>query len=118
MTTDTQPKATSVTVETPAGVVTITGICKGAGMIHPNMATMLGFIATDAGFAPGLLGNLTREVADLSFNAITIDGDTSTNDSFIIMATGQSAVQIQSSNDPSYAILKDALISLARKLRY
>jgi len=85
-------------------------------MIHPNMATMLGFIATDAGFAPGLLGNLTREIADLSFNAITIDGDTSTNDSFIIMATGQSAVQIASIADPSYGVVRDALIALARKL--
>jgi glutamate N-acetyltransferase / amino-acid N-acetyltransferase len=116
MTTDTQPKATSATVQTPAGLVTITGICKGAGMIHPNMATMLGFIATDAGFAPGLLAGLTREIADLSFNAITIDGDTSTNDSFIIMATGQSAVQIKSANDSNYSILRDALIALARKL--
>jgi glutamate N-acetyltransferase/amino-acid N-acetyltransferase len=116
MTTDTQPKATSATVQTSAGLVTITGICKGAGMIHPNMATMLGFIATDAGFAPGLLSSLTREIADLSFNAITIDGDTSTNDSFIIMATGQSAVHITSVDDPSYAILRDALIALARKL--
>ena len=116
MTTDTQPKATSVTVQTPAGPVVITGICKGAGMIHPNMATMLGFIATDAGFAPGLLGNLTREIADLSFNAITMDGDTSTNDSFIIMATGQSAVQIASIADPSYGVVRDALITLARKL--
>ena len=116
MTTDTQPKASSVTIQTPAGPVVLTGICKGAGMIHPNMATMLGFIATDAGFAPGLLSNLTREVADLSFNAITIDGDTSTNDSFIIMATGQSAVQIQSTSDPCYAVVRDALIALARKL--
>ena len=116
MTTDTQPKATSMTVQAPAGPVVITGICKGAGMIHPNMATMLGFIATDAGFAPGLLGNLTREIADLSFNAITIDGDTSTNDSFIIMATGQSAVQIASITDPSYGVVRDALIALARKL--
>jgi glutamate N-acetyltransferase/amino-acid N-acetyltransferase len=116
MTTDTQPKATSVTVSTPAGPVVITGICKGAGMIHPNMATMLGFIATDAGFAPGLLGDLTREVADLSFNAITIDGDTSTNDSFIIMATGQSSVQIQSANDPNYSVAREALIALSRKL--
>ncbi|QWD90948.1 bifunctional glutamate N-acetyltransferase/amino-acid acetyltransferase ArgJ [Polynucleobacter sp. MWH-Braz-FAM2G] len=116
MTTDTQPKATSTTVQLPSGPVTITGICKGAGMIHPNMATMLGFIATDAGFAPGLLRNLTREIADLSFNAITIDGDTSTNDSFIVMATGQSAVQIQSVNDPSYEVLRDALIALAKKL--
>ena len=116
MTTDTQPKATSVTVPTLAGPVVITGICKGAGMIHPNMATMLGFIAMDAGFAPGLLGPLTREVADLSFNAITIDGDTSTNDSFIVMATGQSSVQIQSVNDPSYSVVREALIALAKKL--
>ena len=116
MTTDTQAKACSAMIHTPEGVVTMTGICKGAGMIHPNMATMLGFIATDAGFAPGLLASLTREVADQSFNAITIDGDTSTNDSFIMMATGKSAVQIQSTNNPSYAILRDALISLARKL--
>ena len=116
MTTDTQPKATSATIETPAGLVTITGICKGAGMIHPNMATMLGFIATDAGFAPGLLNSLTREVADQSFNAITIDGDTSTNDSFIIMATGQSTVRVDSVSDPIYSLLKEALISLARKL--
>ena len=116
MTTDTQPKASSITVSTSAGPVVITGICKGAGMIHPNMATMLGFIAMDAGFAPGLLGPLTREVADLSFNAITIDGDTSTNDSFIVMATGQSSVQIQSATDPSYAVVREALIALARKL--
>jgi glutamate N-acetyltransferase/amino-acid N-acetyltransferase len=116
MTTDTQPKAASVTVSTPAGLVTITGISKGAGMIHPNMATMLGFVATDAGFAPGLLSNLTREIADFSFNAITIDGDTSTNDSFIVMATGQSSVQIQSVTDPSYGVVRKALIGLARKL--
>ena len=116
MTTDTQPKATSTTVETPSGLVTITGICKGAGMIHPNMATMLGFITTDAGFAPGMLTSLTREIADLSFNAITIDGDTSTNDSFIIMATGQSSVQIESTDDASYGLVRTALIELARKL--
>jgi len=116
MTTDTQPKATSVMVQTPAGPVTITGICKGAGMIHPNMATMLGFIATDVGFAPNLLASLTQEVADQSFNAITIDGDTSTNDSFIIMATGQSTVQIKSTDDVTYDLLRTALIDLARKL--
>jgi glutamate N-acetyltransferase/amino-acid N-acetyltransferase len=116
MTTDTQPKAASTTAQMPVGTVTITGICKGAGMIHPNMATMLGFIATDAGFAPGLLKDLTKEVADLSFNAITIDGDTSTNDSFIIMATGQSSVHIQSPQDPSYAIVREALVKSARQL--
>jgi glutamate N-acetyltransferase / amino-acid N-acetyltransferase len=116
MTTDTQPKASSMTVQTPSGVITLTGICKGAGMIHPNMATMLGFIASDVGFAPGLLNELTREVADQSFNAITIDGDTSTNDSFIIMATGQSQVKISSVEDPSYPVVREALIALARKL--
>ncbi len=116
MTTDTQPKAASLTVSAPTGLVTITGISKGAGMIHPNMATMLGFVATDAGFAPGLLSSLTREIADLSFNAITIDGDTSTNDSFIVMATGQSSVQIQSVTDPSYGVVREALIALARQL--
>ena len=118
MTTDTQPKAASMTVATPAGLVTMTGICKGAGMIHPNMATLLGFIATDAGFAPGLLKKLTGEVADLSFNAITIDGDTSTNDAFIIMATNQSAVHIQSDDDSSYALVREALMDLARQLAH
>ncbi|WP_114661640.1 bifunctional glutamate N-acetyltransferase/amino-acid acetyltransferase ArgJ [Polynucleobacter necessarius] len=116
MTTDTQPKASSQTIGTPLGDIVLTGICKGAGMIHPNMATMLGFIATDVGFAPGLLNDLTKEVADLSFNAITIDGDTSTNDSFIFMATSQSSVQIQSKQDPLYAVVRAALIDLARKL--
>jgi glutamate N-acetyltransferase/amino-acid N-acetyltransferase len=116
MTTDTQPKAASLTIETPLGLVTMTGICKGAGMIHPNMATMLGFIAMDTGFGPGLLTSLTREVADQSFNAITIDGDTSTNDSFIVMATGQSGVQIRSTDDPSYGPVRTALIEIAREL--
>jgi len=116
MTTDIQPKAFSQVVITPDGLITLTGICKGAGMIHPNMATMLGFIATDAGFAPEVLQDLTKEVADLSFNAITIDGDTSTNDSFIVMATGVSAVKINSAADASYPIVRSALIAFARRL--
>jgi glutamate N-acetyltransferase/amino-acid N-acetyltransferase len=116
MTTDIQPKALSQVVITPDGLITLTGICKGAGMIHPNMATMLGFIATDAGFAPDVLQNLTKEVADLSFNAITIDGDTSTNDSFIVMATGVSPVKIKSTADASYPIVRSALIAFARRL--
>lgn len=116
MTTDVQPKALSKQVHTPDGVITLTGICKGAGMIHPNMATMLGFIATDAGFDPAVLQALTKEVADLSFNAITIDGDTSTNDSFIVMATGTSAVKINSASDGSYALLRDSLVAFAREL--
>ncbi len=89
MTTDTLPKATSRQLQIGGRSVTITGISKGAGMIRPNMATMLGFVATDAVIAPGLLQAVVREAADASFNRITIDGDTSTNDSFILMATGQ-----------------------------
>lgn len=89
MTTDTIAKAVSRSVEVGGRTVTLTGISKGAGMIKPNMATMLGFIATDACISQNLLDRLAKEAADLSFNSITIDGDTSTNDSFILIATGQ-----------------------------
>ena len=116
MTTDTQPKAASLTIQTSAGPIVMTGISKGAGMIQPNMATMLGFIGADVNINSDLLQDLTREAADLSFNAITIDGDTSTNDSFIVMATGQSAVSIQSKSDPAYAAFREGLITLSRQL--
>jgi glutamate N-acetyltransferase/amino-acid N-acetyltransferase len=89
MTTDTLPKAASVQVRIGGKTVTVTGISKGAGMIRPNMATMLGFVATDAVLAPGLLDTLVLDAADRSFNRITIDGDTSTNDSFVLIATQQ-----------------------------
>jgi glutamate N-acetyltransferase/amino-acid N-acetyltransferase len=89
MTTDTLPKAASRQLQIGGRAVTITGIGKGAGMIRPNMATMLGFIATDAAIAPRLMQQLVREAADESFNRITIDGDTSTNDSFVLIATHQ-----------------------------
>ncbi len=102
MTTDTQPKAVSRRVMLAGGAVVITGISKGAGMIRPNMATMLGFMATDAEIGQACLADLTREAADRSFNAITIDGDTSTNDSYVAMATGQSGVAL-SSTDASVA---------------
>ena len=87
MTTDTLPKAFSRQVQIGGHTVTVTGISKGAGMIRPNMATMLGFVATDAVVAPNLLQGLVRDAADASFNRITIDGDTSTNDSFVMIAT-------------------------------
>ena len=87
MTTDTRPKLASRQVSVGGRTVTVTGISKGAGMIRPNMATMLGFVATDAVIDPALLQPLVREAADASFNRITIDGDTSTNDSFILIAT-------------------------------
>jgi glutamate N-acetyltransferase/amino-acid N-acetyltransferase len=89
MTTDTLPKAASAQVAIGGRTVTVTGISKGAGMIRPNMATMLGFVATDAVIAPALLPVLAKRAADASFNRITIDGDTSTNDSFVVAATGQ-----------------------------
>ncbi len=90
MTTDTLPKAASRQVQIGGRSVSVTGISKGAGMIRPNMATMLGFVATDAVIAPALLQGLVRDAADASFNRITIDGDTSTNDAFVMIATQQS----------------------------
>ena len=89
MTTDTVPKAVSSQIDIDGTTVTITGISKGAGMIEPNMATMLGFIATDAVVGDDVLADMVKEAANVSFNAITIDGDTSTNDSLILMATGK-----------------------------
>ena len=116
MTTDTLPKIYSQRVEIGGKTVTLTGISKGAGMIRPNMATMLGFLGTDAGIDQDLLKNLAKEVADVSFNRITVDGDTSTNDSFIIMATGKSGLLINSTTDPHYQALKTALSVAAADL--
>ena len=89
MTTDTVAKAASRQVTIGGQTVTVTGIAKGAGMIRPNMATMLGFVATDATVAPALLSELAKRLADVSFNRVTVDGDTSTNDSFVVVATRQ-----------------------------
>ena len=116
MTTDTVAKAASRRVEIDGKRVTITGISKGAGMIRPNMATMLGFIATDAGVAVPLLQQLLREAADESFNCISVDGDTSTNDSFILIATGQSGIEIAGASTRAYAQLREALIAVAMEL--
>src|SRR5512146_507404 len=99
MTTDTVPKAASRRVRIGAGEVTVTGIAKGAGMIRPDMATMLGFVATDAKVAPGALEALVRQAADNSFNCITVDGDTSTNDAFVVVASGASGIVAQSKAD-------------------
>lgn len=116
MTTDTLPKIHSQRVELGEHTITITGISKGAGMIRPNMATMLSYLATDAGVAQSLLSQLARELADVSFNRITVDGDTSTNDSFIVMATGQSGLMVDSTSHPHYAALKEALAAAAKDL--
>ncbi|MBK7423054.1 MAG: bifunctional glutamate N-acetyltransferase/amino-acid acetyltransferase ArgJ [Propionivibrio sp.] len=116
MTTDTVAKAASRRVEINGRTITITGISKGAGMIRPNMATMLGFVATDAGIAEPLLRQLVREAADESFNCITVDGDTSTNDSFILIATGQSGSEFTDSGTPGYAALRAAVTGVALEL--
>ena len=117
MTTDTVPKAASLVVQLGGRRVTVTGISKGAGMIHPNMATMLGFVATDAAVDPALMQCLVQEAADASFNAITIDGDTSTNDSFVLIAThraGNAPVRDLASGDGR--ILRDAVVEVSRRL--
>ena len=116
MTTDTLPKVHSSKVQIGGKTVTFTGISKGAGMIRPNMATMLSFLATDAGIAQPLLGKLAREIADASFNRITVDGDTSTNDSFIIAATGKSGVEVNAESDADYAAVRQALTAAALEL--
>ena len=117
MTTDTLPKAFSTQVNLSGTTVTVTGISKGAGMIRPNMATMLGFLATDARIAPELMAGLVKELADGSFNRVTIDGDTSTNDSFVLIATQQAAhAPITTLDSGDGAILKTALLSVARQL--
>jgi glutamate N-acetyltransferase/amino-acid N-acetyltransferase len=116
MTTDTQPKIYSTRLEIDGKPVTITGISKGAGMIRPNMATMLGYLATDAGIDPALLQSIMPDIANQSFNRITVDGDMSTNDSFIVMATGRGALKVQTDQDPGFAELKTALMHAARDL--
>ncbi len=118
MTTDTVPKSASR--EGSVGekhTVRATGIAKGSGMIHPNMATMLSFIATDAKVSQPVLQLMTQEIADETFNTITVDGDTSTNDSFVIIATGKnSQSEIDNIADPRYKQLKDLLCGLALEL--
>jgi glutamate N-acetyltransferase / amino-acid N-acetyltransferase len=117
MTTDTLPKGASRQISIGGQVVTITGISKGAGMIKPNMATMLGFVATDARIAPALLQTLVSEAADASFNRITIDGDTSTNDSFVLIATRQAAhAEITDLTSADGLALREAIIAVSQQL--
>ena len=116
MTTDTVAKAASRQIRINGQTITITGISKGAGMIKPNMATMLGFIGTDAGVAPQLLADTIKAIADESFNAITVDGDTSTNDSFVVIATGKSGVQFATGQEAGWAEFVGALMAIAQAL--
>jgi len=116
MTTDTQPKAASRQVTINGVTITLTGMSKGAGMIKPNMATMLGFLATDAGVSPAVLNHLVKQAADKSFNCITIDGDTSTNDAFMLIATGAADLDVTDIHSPEYAALAEAVIGLSQEL--
>ncbi len=116
MTTDTVPKARSVTVTLQGRPVTITGITKGAGMIKPNMATMLCFVCTDAAIEHAVLQTLLSGAVDQSFNRITVDGDTSTNDCCILSATGKSGVSISPDNAAEYAAFDRALRGLVQDL--
>lgn len=113
MTTDTLPKGASRQFQHDGVTVTVTGISKGAGMIRPNMATMLGYIATDAKVATAVLQDLVRDAANKSFNRITIDGDTSTNDCCLLIATGQAALaEISESRGELFAKLKQAVFEV------
>ena len=117
MTTDTVPKAVSRRIEIDGEGVTLTGIAKGAGMIRPDMATMLAFVATDATLPRALLHGALRHAAQYSFNAITVDGDTSTNDAFMLMATGRShAREIIDASSPAYLQFQSALTAVACEL--
>ena len=116
-TTDTFLKHVAYTTEIDGKEVTVAGIAKGAGMIHPNMATMLTFITSDAAIAPELLKPLVKEVADQSFNMVVVDGDTSTNDSMIVLANGLAGNQlITSKEQPGYKLFAQALLQVARDL--
>lgn len=114
MTTDTVPKAVSNTFTVKGKEITITGFAKGAGMIAPNMATMLGFVLTDALIEPKLLKKLLKENVDQTFNCITIDGDMSTNDSLILLANGKSGVEVKKKED--YEVFQKALFEVMETL--
>ncbi len=117
MTTDIVAKAISKQVVVDGVPVTLTGIAKGSGMIHPNMATMLGYIATDAGITQQLLQAMVSEAADRSFNCITVDGDTSTNDALMLIATGKSALpELRDFDSKAYGILLEAVTEVATHL--
>ena len=117
MTTDTVPKGASQRIRIDGVDVTVTGIAKGAGMIHPDMATMLAFVATDAPIAALLLDGMAHDIADVSFNGATVDGDTSTNDSFVIAATGKAGIgPLRDAADPRVTLVRDALEDVAVEL--
>ena len=117
MTTDTVSKGSSKQINLGGKLVTFTGIAKGSGMIEPNMATMLSLMATDIDISPVVLNKIIQEVTQTTFNCISVDGDTSTNDSFVLVATGRSsAPKLSSHNDPHYSVVFEAIREIATKL--
>ena len=116
MTTDTVPKTHAIEFELDGVPVRVGGMCKGSGMIHPNMATMLAYITTDAGVAPGWMASVVKRIADRSFNQVTIDGDTSTSDTFVVLANGAAGnPEVQPGSQQAQA-LEEAILEVAREL--
>jgi glutamate N-acetyltransferase / amino-acid N-acetyltransferase len=116
MTTDTVPKTAAVELELAGKLVRVGGMTKGSGMIHPNMATMLAYITTDAAVEPGFMRALAKRVADRSFNQVTVDGDSSTNDTFLMLANGAAANRPVMIGSPEAELLEAALLAVARDL--
>lgn len=118
MTTDTVPKEISFELELSGGTVTIGAMAKGSGMIHPNMATMLGYLTTDAVIAQADLQDMLTRAVDKSYNMLTVDGDTSTNDSFVVMANGKSGVEVKSEDDKKkfYEAIEYVNMEMAKKI--
>jgi len=116
MTTDTRPKTAQVEVDIAGATVRIGGMCKGSGMIHPNMATMLAYITTDAAVEPGLMSKLVKAIADQSFNQVTVDGDSSTNDSFLMLANGAAGNEPIGPGSTQAEQLEAGFIQVARDL--
>jgi len=116
MTTDSQPKLAELEVNLGGARVRVGGMCKGSGMIHPNMATMLAYITTDAAVEPGLMASMVKAVADKSFNQVTVDGDSSTNDTFLMLANGAAGNEPLKPGSPQADALQEALLEVARRL--
>jgi glutamate N-acetyltransferase/amino-acid N-acetyltransferase len=116
MTTDTVPKTHAVEFDLEGVPVRVGGMAKGSGMIHPNMATMLAFVSTDAAVAPGWVASIVKQIADRSFNQVTVDGDSSTNDTFLILANGAAGNREVEPGTPQAAALEAAILEVAREL--
>jgi glutamate N-acetyltransferase / amino-acid N-acetyltransferase len=116
MTTDRVSKTAQLDIDVDGRGIRIGGMCKGSGMIHPNMATMLAFVFTDAAVEPGLMASLVKQVGDRSFNQVTVDGDSSTNDTFLLLANGAAGNEPIAANTPEATALESGLLEVARRL--